>query len=86
VGVRKRPGTDLAGGLSKLTPGISEVGPEAFSYEKLYRTTIEALDPNAGRVIARTTINQFVVSPLPDGRAAIYKTTAAGEPFMRQTG
>jgi hypothetical protein len=70
-------------GYPKLGPGISEVGPEAFSYEKLYRTTVEVLDPTVARVVVRTTLNQYVVTPLPGGRAAVYNTTASGEPYVQ---
>jgi hypothetical protein len=60
--------------------GVSEAD---YSYEKLYQTTVEVIDPAAGRVLARRTIPNYIVSPVGDDRAAIYDTTDAGEPFVR---
>jgi hypothetical protein len=62
--------------------GGAEVSAGEFSYEKLYDTTVEVLDPIGGRVLARRTLDRFIVSALPDGHAAIYDTTEAGEPFV----
>jgi len=63
--------------------GPQHVSEADYSYEKLYQTTVEVIDPAAGRVLARRTIPNYIVSPVGDGRAAIYDTTDAGEPFVR---
>lgn len=62
--------------------GMPEAGPGAFQYEKLYRTTVEVLDPVAGRVVARRTLDNWIVGTMGDGLAAIYDTTKDGEPFV----
>jgi hypothetical protein len=49
-----------------------------MSYEKLFRTTIEVLDPRRGRVVARRSIDEYIMTALPNNRAAIYSVDADG--------
>ncbi|MEX0892023.1 MAG: hypothetical protein WEB88_07615 [Gemmatimonadota bacterium] len=63
--------------------GPRDVRESEYSYEKLYQTTVEVIDPAAGRVLARRTIPNYIVSPVGDDRAAIYDTTEIGEPLVR---
>ena len=51
--------------------------------EKLYRTAIEVIDPDAGRVIARHFIDGYVIAALPDRRAAIYTVDENDMPRVR---
>jgi hypothetical protein len=51
--------------------------------EKFYRTIVEVVDPAQRRVVARDTLDGWVFSTLPGGRAAIYNTTAAEIPYVR---
>jgi hypothetical protein len=60
-----------------------EVNPTRFPYEKTHRTTIEILNPRLNRVVARNTLDSWVVAALPGGRAAIYETTPDGIPSIR---
>lgn len=47
--------------------------------ELLYTTLLEIVDPAAGRVVARQSIDHYLVGVLPDSRVAFYETTDRGE-------
>lgn len=49
-----------------------EVSLRRIAVEKLYRTTIEVIDPAIGRVVARTSVDGWVLEALPGRRAARY--------------
>jgi hypothetical protein len=55
----------------------------AFNREKMYRTTIEVIDPKAGRVIARRQLDDWIISTLPGDRAVIYMVNDDGFPRLR---
>jgi hypothetical protein len=61
--------------------GAGEVRMADFVFEKIYRTTIEVIDPRAGRVIARHELDQLVSSALAGPLAVIY--TAYADGFVR---
>lgn len=50
--------------------------------ERLYRSAVEVIDPNAGRVIARPFSDAKVIAALPD-RRAIYTVDADDIPRVR---
>ena len=50
----------------------SEFQISRIAVEELYRTTIEVIDPAIGRVIARTTVDGWVMEALPGRRGARY--------------
>lgn len=50
----------------------------SIALDKLFTTTIEVIDPKAGRVVTRRSLEQFVVSALPGSRAATYGVDAEG--------
>lgn len=57
------------------TDARGEVQGRAIRYEKFYRTRIEVLDPRAGRVLARETLDGFFVVNAVGGRQlAVYST------------
>jgi hypothetical protein len=60
-----------------------EFRASAFSYERLYRTLVEVIDPKAGRVLVRHQLNEWVATTLPGGRAAIYSVDANDIPRLR---
>jgi hypothetical protein len=47
---------------------------------KLWQTVIEVIDPTARVVVRRAYTDDYVVSLMPDGRAAVYWEAAGGEP------
>ena len=51
-----------------------------MAYERLYRTMVEVIDPTEGRVIARRTIDQWVIAALPGRRIAAYTADRDGIP------
>lgn len=52
-----------------------QVRPSEVHLEKLYQTRIEVIDPKAGRVLTRTTVDGFfVVNAMPGHRLAVYTT------------
>jgi hypothetical protein len=56
-------------------PGVTgayEVAARQIAFEKMYRSTIEAIDPANGRVLAHLEHNEWVFTALPGNRAAIY--------------
>jgi hypothetical protein len=58
--------------------GGGEVRMADFAFEKMYRTTIEVIDPVAGEVLARTELDQLVSSALPGPHAVVYTADADG--------
>jgi hypothetical protein len=52
-------------------PG-SEIDVRRLAPEKMYRTTIEVIDPRTRRIVARRIIPELIVAALPDRRAAAY--------------
>lgn len=60
-------------GWPKVAPGQREVSTRAFGFDKMYRTTVEVIDPKLNRVLARRTLDGYVSHVLPDGRAAIHQ-------------
>ena len=64
----------------KLPENAREVSSDAIRHEKLYRTTVEVIDPQQRRLVARTTLNQFLSAAFPGRRAAIYQPDAEGNP------
>jgi hypothetical protein len=58
-------------------------GPITREMEKYFRTRVEVIDPNAGRVVVSTVLDRWIVSPLPGGQAAVYGTNAQGTPFIQ---
>jgi hypothetical protein len=51
--------------------------------EKYFRTRVEVIDADAGRVIASTAMDGWIVAALPGQRAAVYGTDPRGTPFVR---
>jgi hypothetical protein len=63
--------------------GAREVSARQIAVEKLFATMVEVIDPSRGRVVARSRMEQWVVSALPGGRVACYGVGADGEPLIR---
>jgi hypothetical protein len=63
-----------------IAPGTSEIAARSIKFESLFGTTIEVVDPRAGRVVARRTIDECVIGALPGRRAAIYRVDSDGFP------
>jgi hypothetical protein len=53
-----------------------------MSFDKMFQTTIEVIDPQARRVLARTTVPHWIVAALPGRRLAGYAVDAEGEPHV----
>jgi hypothetical protein len=60
-----------------------EAPTRAIALEKLWRTTIEAIDLKAGRVLQRVTLEEQMSSFLPGGVAVIRAESQAGAPRLR---
>lgn len=69
-------------GYPRLEPGVREVSPGAFAYDKLFATIVEIIDVPAGRVVARHNLNRYAVSWVGDGQVAVYDTSPDGQPFV----
>jgi hypothetical protein len=69
-------------GWPETRPGQREIAMKDIQYDKLFRTIVEVIDPAAGRVVARHSMNAYVMAALPGRRAAVYGTTADGEPVV----
>lgn len=61
--------------------GTVETRMAAVEFDKLYRTMVEVIDPVAGRVVARSELDQLVVAALPGFHAVLHVTDADG--FVR---
>jgi hypothetical protein len=59
-------------GWPKMAPGQREAAGRLFGFDKMFRTTVEVIDPKLNRVVARRTLDGYVSHVLPDGRAAMY--------------
>ncbi len=73
-----RPGWRAA--LPKMGPGVTEIASRQIMYEKLYRTTVEVIDPRTARVVAQRVLDEWIVAALPDNRAAAYSVDENGTP------
>jgi hypothetical protein len=78
------PRADWASGWPKLPPGPGpiSISTDALDVEKLWRTTVEVIDPDAGRVLVRGNLDRLVVSVLSDGHIAVYEETGFGIPCL----
>ncbi|MDQ8165246.1 MAG: hypothetical protein P3A28_05750 [Gemmatimonadota bacterium] len=63
-------------GWPAMRPGQMEVSSRAIDYGKLYATTIEIIDPDAGRVVARQVIDRLIISAMPGRRVAFFSRDA----------
>lgn len=59
-----------------------EVPNRSMNFEKLFGTVIEVIDPAAGRVVTRSTLDFPVFSVIPGPRAIAYKPTPEGVPQL----
>jgi hypothetical protein len=59
-----------------------EVDYRSLANEKLFKTMVEVIDPRTNRVVARQQFDSWIVSALPNRRAAIYTTDADGVPHV----
>jgi hypothetical protein len=59
-------------GWPVMRPGQREVSGRSIQYEKIYRTTIEVIDPRAGRVVARQEFDRYLMNSLPGHRGAFF--------------
>lgn len=60
--------------------GGTEYSARKVSYDKLFRTYVEVIDPAQARVVARHSINGYVFETLPGRRVALYRVDADGIP------
>jgi hypothetical protein len=67
-------------GMPKAGPGTHEVSMRQISFDKMYRTNIEVIDPRTARIVARREMEDFVIAALPNGRAAVYSVDEQGTP------
>ena len=66
----------------KLAPGTREVSSSAIAYDKLFRTTVEVIDPTIGRVVARREFDKYILAALASRRAVTYSVDADGLPRL----
>jgi hypothetical protein len=65
-------------GWPVLQSGQREVSSRSFDYGKMWATTIEVIDPDAGRVVARQVIDRLIISAVSGRRAAFFSRDATG--------
>ncbi len=53
--------------------GTREISTRQIAFDKLFRTTVEIIDPKTNRVVSRSTFDRYMHSVLPDGRVAIFR-------------
>ena len=63
-------------GWPAMQPGQMEVSSRTIDYGKLYATTIEVIDPDAKRVVARHVIDRLIVSAMSGRRVAFFSRDA----------
>ncbi|MGQ0561586.1 MAG: hypothetical protein ACT443_06910 [Gemmatimonadota bacterium] len=67
---------------ANIPTSAREAPVSKIDIEKLYCTVVEVLDPEAKAVIARTTLDGFVVGALPNRRAAIFRIADDKSPII----
>ena len=60
-----------------------EYSPKDMSFDRMFRTYVEVIDPVQARVLTSHTINGYVFETLPDRRVALYEVDIAGIPRVR---
>ncbi len=65
-------------GWPAVQAGQREVSSRAFDYGKMWATTIEVINPDAGRVVARQVIDRLIISATPGRRVAFFSRDADG--------
>ena len=65
-------------GLREHSPSRLETPRPAF--ERLYRTTVEVIDPRTARVVTQRVLDEWIVAALPGNRAAAYSVDERGMP------
>ncbi len=70
-------------GWRRVARDAREVSAQQVSLEEMFRTTVEVIDPRAGRVIARRALDFWVTAALPNRRAAVYGVDPNGIPRIR---
>lgn len=63
-------------GWPPIQPGQREVSTRSFDYGKMWATTIEVIDPDAGQVVARQVIDRLIISAMPGRRVAFFSRDA----------
>lgn len=56
----------------------SELPTARIAMEKMFRSVIEVVDPTAARVLARASVEDWILGVLPGGRVATYFVDSAG--------
>jgi hypothetical protein len=77
------PRPDWRRAWQRVPAEAAEVPVTAIDVEYLYYTRIEVLDVDAGRVVARHTLDRSAGAILPGRRAAFVLEDAAGRPIIR---
>jgi hypothetical protein len=67
----------------KIPPGSRDIAVKDISLDKLFRTTVEVLDDRNSRVIARVTIDGWILASMPSNRAAVYSMKDNGTIHIR---
>jgi hypothetical protein len=56
----------------------AEYSLSAMAFEKMFRTTLEVLNPRARKVVARFELEDWILDCLPDRRFAVNETESDG--------
>lgn len=59
--------------IDAIPAGVAEYDPRRMNFEQLMRLTIEVIDPIRARVLARRTVDEFVVGAVPGVGIALYQ-------------
>jgi hypothetical protein len=76
-----RPGWREA--MPKLGPGANDIPLRNIAFERLYRTTVEVIDPRTAHVVTQRVLDEWIVAALPNGRAAAYSVDEQGTPRIK---
>jgi hypothetical protein len=66
-----------------IPPGKKEISTSLIAFEKLFHTVVEVIDPVARRVVARRTLDAWVVTALPGVRALTFASDPKGVPVTK---
>jgi hypothetical protein len=73
-----RPAKSWPSAWPAVGSGLREVPLDAIAFEKLYRTTIEVIDPKTAVVVTRMNTDRLIVEALPNRLAVTYSVDASG--------
>lgn len=69
-------------GWTRVRQGAKEVASQDIALEQMFWTEVEVINPLERRVVARTSLNEWVLGSMGNGLVATYTTDQGGSPVL----